>query len=149
MIEDSNVSDDNLLLSQILEDGGITVKQLCLYTGRSSACVYRYLSGEATIPSLVWRVLYDKTEDARILTLVAGDRKVLAVTPKDAGGLKMSLESLVAMRKQQVSVEAELLEILTDGNHADHHQAVERFKMAFPRMVGIQARLYGMIVGTK
>jgi hypothetical protein len=41
----------------------------------------------------------------------------------------------------------ELLEILADGNHADHHQAVERFKMAFPRMVGIQARLYGMIVG--
>jgi hypothetical protein len=81
-----DMNDDHLLLDRILEDHGITVKQLCLSTLRSSACVYRYLSGEATIPIIVWRVLYDKTEDIRILILVAGDRKVLAVTPKEAAG---------------------------------------------------------------
>lgn len=142
-----DMSDDNLLLGQILEDGGITVKQLCLYTGRSSACVYRYLSGEATIPSLVWRVLFEKTEDNRILTLIAGDRKVLAITPKESGNLKMSLESLIAMRSHQLTVERELMEILADSTHTNHRQAIEQFKRDFPRMVGIQARLYGMIAG--
>jgi hypothetical protein len=145
MIEETNVSDDHELLGRILEDGGITPKQLCLYTGRSAACVYRYLAGEATIPSIVWRVLFEKTEDNRILTLVAGDRKVLAITPKDSGSLKLSLASLIAMRQQQLAIEKEILDIFS-GVEGDYCRAVERFKQDFPRMLGIQAKIYGMVV---
>jgi hypothetical protein len=146
--EDKQVSDDHFLLGQILEDGGITVKQLCLYSGRSAACVYRYLSGEATIPSLIWRVLFERTGDHRILTLVAGDQRVLAIVPKDCGDLKLSLDTVVAMRKQQIAIESEILDVLSSPDK-DRREAVNKFKMDFPRMVGMQAKLYGMIVGGK
>jgi uncharacterized protein YjfI (DUF2170 family) len=93
-------------------------------------------------------VLFERTGDHRILTLVAGDSRVLAIVPKDCGDLKLSLDTVVAMRKQQIAIESEILDVLSSPDK-DRWEAVNKFKMDFPRMVGLQAKLYGMIVGGK
>jgi hypothetical protein len=148
---DIEVSDDNLTMSAAIEDAGIAVKQLAMLTGRSAAQVYRYLSGEATIPSIVWRVIYSRTRDYRILQLITGDMPVLSVpfeAPSD--DLKCSIETLIRMRRAQIAVEQDMLNIFADGKiDGGDRQAIERFRKEFPRMLGLQSRIYAMIAGGK
>jgi len=145
--EDHELSDDNLTLSQALEDAGMTVKQLASLTGRSGSQIYRYLSGEATIPSVIWRTVYGRTRDLRILQLITGDISVISVPVETCGDLKCSLETLIKMRRSQIGVEQEILDIFADGRVDDSdRRSIERFKKEFPRMMGLQGRIYAMIV---
>ena len=82
--ENIEVSDDHLLLTDVLDDHGITVKRLAMDSGRGASTVYKYCSGEATIPSVIWRVLYRLTKDPRVIKLVTGDVGCMVVpVPED------------------------------------------------------------------
>lgn len=150
-IEDINVSDDHLLLQEILEGHGLTAKWLIGKTGRSSSQVYRYLGGEATIPSVVWRVLYERTRDERIGRLFTGDVPVVTVGLKiehSGADAATSIKQLCAARKQQLTFEETLLDILADGviNERDR-KYIAKLKAEFPKMISLQTQIYSAVTG--
>lgn len=146
-----DMSGDSDTLQAILDDHGITVKQLCLMTGYKSSQVYRWLGGEATIPSIAWRTLFDKTHDARIVLLITGiDRGVFVLADKTACDLKHGMQQMIAARREQLAVETELLTILEDGKvDGKDRAAVARYEAIFPKMLGSQIALYEMILGSQ
>ena len=151
--KDINVSDDHLTLSDICEEHGVGPKQLASATGRSLSQIYRYLSGEATIPSIVWRVLYVRTRDIRITQLITGE---VAVTVVDLIGDDRSifekldapsLKQLVNHRRQQLVCEESLLDILADGavNKRDT-KAIGAYKRNHPKMIATAVQLYRAVM---
>ena len=146
--KDTEVSDDNILLSSIIDEHGITVKQLAMQTGRAASTVYRYLSGEATIPSIVWRVLFKKTQDARIVPLVTGDVPLILVPLRpmcaklDADAMGKMLE----VRKNQIKCEQYVLNIMADGKvDESDRNIIDKYKKDFPEMVISQAQVFQAI----
>ena len=146
--KDIQVSDDYLTLSAILDEYDLTVKWLSRAVGLSESQVYRYRSGDATIPSVVWRVLYKKTRDLRIVQLVTGDVPVTVVdlvknqTVFDRIDAP-SLKQLVRARREQIAVEENLLEILADGavDRRDA-KAVAAYKRNHPKMIATATKIY-------
>lgn len=149
-VRDIEVSDDNILLGTILDEHGITVKQLAMLTGRAASTVYRYCSGEATIPSIVWRVLFKKTQDTRIIALVTGDMPLIFV-PLRTNGIKLDADALAKMldvRQKQIKCEQYVLNILADGKVDKSDRAmIERYKKEFPEMIGSQSAVFQAITG--
>lgn len=145
---DIDVSDDYLILDAVGSEHDITAKHLASMTGRSLAQVYRYLSGEATIPSLIWRTLYEKTRDIRIPQLVTGDVPVTVVDlvedetafeRLDAPGLKQ----IIRQRKEQIVCEDNLLDILADGKITKKDAAaVAAYKRNHPKMIATSIKLF-------
>ena len=135
---DYEMSDDHLLLTDILEEHTITVRQLALSIGRAAQTVYRYCSGESTIPSVVWRVLYEQTGDIRILKLITGSTNCVVVPLPDSPIRldKPTIQHLHGERLIQLSCEECVLNILTDGviDHKDR-VAVEKYNRAFPELI--------------
>ncbi|RKY08446.1 MAG: hypothetical protein DRP56_04125 [Planctomycetota bacterium] len=143
------MSDDHILLSDILDDHGLGVKWLKAAVGRSIAQVYRYLSGEATIPSVVWRVLYDKTRDVRITEIVTGEVPVVIVDLLgDFGrGARISrvpeIANLIKMRSRQIEAEQQMLDILSDGKiDAQDAGSMRELEKDFKRMLKTQSQIY-------
>lgn len=63
---------DATLLAKVIEERGITVQALAARAGYDDKSVYRYLSGERTTPSTVFRAAFELTGDVRLVTLVSG-----------------------------------------------------------------------------
>lgn len=150
-----DMSGDGKILQAILDDHGITVKQLCLLTGYSDSQVYRWLSGDATIKSIAWRTLWQQTHDHRIILLITGiDQGVFVAVGKKACGLDQGvqhgMQQMIAARREQLAVETELLTILEDGKvDGKDRAAIARYEAAFPKMLGSQIALYEMILGSQ
>jgi hypothetical protein len=120
MPQDIQMSDDHLTLSAVCEEHDAGPKWLASATGRSLAQVYRYLSGEATIPSLIWRVLYGRTRDLRIVQLMTGDVPVVFVDVDDNRSDyerhdAPTLKQLVRCRRRHLECEENILDMLADG----------------------------------
>ena len=145
--KDIEVSDDYLVLDAICEDHDLPPKALASMVGRAKATIYRYLNGEATIPSFVWRVLYEKTRDVRITSLITGAVKVVVVDllPDCGPGDPRvpEIKSLIQMRGRQIKAEEKMLNILADGK-IDEQDATEilRLKKDFRRMLNTQSQIY-------
>lgn len=63
---------DATLLSDVIAAHGLTVTALANRSGYDATSIYRYLSGERTVPSTVLRALFELTLDMRIVGLIAG-----------------------------------------------------------------------------
>lgn len=132
------LSDDYVLMQNVMDDHGITPKQLVLLCGRGLSTIYKYHVGEATIPSVIWRQLYRLTKDCRICTLFVGDVPHVIV-PLLAGHLRLNKATIrhqLKTRQEQIDCERSVLEIIDDGeiDHRDR-KAVDEYNNQFPRMI--------------
>jgi len=136
--EDNNMSDDHLLMSELLEAHGITVKQLALGSGYAASHIYRFLAGHATIPMIIWRVLWEKTSDQRIIRLITGETTVeviplLEQVPKLD---KATIRHLHNERRKQIECEGLVLDILADGVIDGHdRKRIAEYRRAFPELI--------------
>lgn len=152
-IEDNDMSGDHELLRDILDDHAVPAKWLADRIGKHVSQVYRYMGDSGPyIPSLVWRMLFEKTGDLRILKLVVGDVP-LAVVPLTAddnvyAALEApSIRKLHAMRQRQIDAETEILNILADGKvDAADRPAVARYEKNFDAMIAAQVQIRDRIV---
>ena len=147
---DVEVSDDHILLSEILDEYEVTVKRLAMLTGRAASTIYKYASGDATIPSVIWRVLYKLTGDTRITELITGDVGVMVVKLLADGEIECAatIKRLLATRCEQIKCEKIILDILADGkiDYTDRAD-IQRYKKAFPAMITAQSQIYEAITG--
>jgi len=150
--KDIDLSGDNEILSAILDDHDITVKQLVMWSGRQQTIVYKYLSGQATIPSIIWRELYRHTGDDRIPEIFVGEMPYVLVPVVNSDGDKLDadkLESLIAMRQSQIGFESQALDILTsDKDDREKRQALADLRRKFPDMIKHQSQLFQAITGS-
>jgi len=146
--ESIEVSDDNIFLQQLLDKHNICAKQLALWSGRAASTVYKYLSGELTIPTVVWRSIFERTLDISILKLFTGEIScIFAPLVKIAAKPDATTMShLLKMRQKQIKCEKYILQILDDGkiDKSDVH-AIANYKLAFPDMISTQAQIYQAI----
>lgn len=63
---------DATLLSDVISQHNITVPALAMRSGYDDKSIYRYLSGERTVPSTVIRAAFELTLDMRLVGLVSG-----------------------------------------------------------------------------
>ena len=136
--DEINVSDDHLLLTDLLDEYAIPVKQLAREAGRAASTLYKFCSGERTIPSVIWRTLYRLTRDGRIPTLLTGDVPVV-VAPILADALKIdrpTIRTLWDQRKKTLTVEQNVLNIINDGviDGTDRRQ-LEKYNKNFPELI--------------
>ncbi len=64
---------DAELLGRVLDDHDVPAKRLAHAAGLHSATIYRYLSGEKTLPSTVLRAAFELTHDSRLVNLITGN----------------------------------------------------------------------------
>lgn len=143
------MSDDHILMHEIREANGITVKQLAAETGLAAPTIYKYLGGQATIPSVLWRILFDMTEDPRIWQLITGHKRMTLIcdeeprSPLDWPGLK----DLIKARRHQIEFEKEVLDILEDGKvDRSDRITVEKIRQDYPKAVKAMANIYYAVV---
>jgi len=84
-------------LEAVMETHDITAKQVALSTGLHQSTIYRYLSGEKTIPIALLRHLYERTQDARLAQLVTGivPTEILVLIPIEKIGSLPPLNQLL------------------------------------------------------
>jgi len=149
MFEDVDMSDDYLVLQQVMDEYDITVKRLCQETGRAEPTVYRYRTGEATAPMFLWRVLYRLTGDQRILKLIMGEEpfQVVPLYDSDPAVDAATLEQLLKMRQEQINCERAALAILADGevDHKDRPE-IEKYRREFPKLIQTQCQIHWAIL---
>ena len=144
------MSDDHILLHRVMEDHGITATQLSFGVGRAVSTVYCYISGSkggapVTIPSIVWRWLYGKTRDARIVKLVTGDVPVITVPliTKAAKVDKATLMGMLDAREKSLEFERRMIHVLKDGKIDQLDRSdIAALKKDFPAMITALAELY-------
>lgn len=148
--KDIQVSDDHLLLTEIMGEYDINVKQLAAITGRAASRLYKYCSGDATIPSVVWRSVYKLCGDSRIIKLMTGDvpHVVVPLVNLNTKVDITKIENLIAMRQAQIGFESHVLDILADGKiDSKDRPAIEKLKRSFPEVIALQSDLYQAITG--
>jgi len=147
MKEITDMSDDNILLSDIVEEHDISVKQLATLTGYGVSTMYKFMSGSATIPSIVWRSLYKKTKDDRILKLITGDMPLIVV-PMDISKTKdmPTLKGLISSCKASLVFEEHVLDIIADGKiDALDAGTIAKLRKTFPVMIAGLSQIYQAI----
>jgi hypothetical protein len=146
---EAQMSDDHLLMQDIVETCGITVKQLAAETGLAGCTIYRYLEGSATIPSVIWRKLFERTEDPRIWHLVTG-KKRMTLIPHEEKTVPLGrpgLMDLIKARRHQIEFEKEVLDILEDGRiDRSDRITVEKIRQDYPKAVKAMANIYYAVV---
>lgn len=144
-----DMSDDHILLQQVTQDHEVTAKQLAMLTGRAASTVYKYLAGGTTIPSVVWRQLYKKTQDSRITKLITGDVTVAIVPMVPVGKMDApTLRRLVDNRKAQIKVEECMLTILADGKIDEQdRKAIGEYEKVFDDMITSQYQIFYAVTG--
>ena len=145
MIErgDTDMSDDNILMLSVLDRNEITVKQLSTWTGYAEDTLYKYRQGHLTIPSIVWRVLYKRTRDPRIMELITGDLPVIVTAlPEGNADTAATLATLIESRTQQLDWERNILGILADGRiDTLDRRLIAQIKERFPKMLATLVQL--------
>ena len=135
-----DLSDDYLLLHTVLEEHEVTIKKLALLTGLAASTLYRFASGGATIPSIVWRALFAETSDQRIIKLLTGEVPCV-VAPLEFERLRLdapTIEHLVQVRQQQLDCEKTILNILADGRIDEKDRAaVAKYQRDFPELIAL------------
>ena len=63
---------DAEILGDVLRERGVSIEALADRSGYDDKSIYRYLSGERTLPSNVLRAAFELTGDGRLLRLVTG-----------------------------------------------------------------------------
>jgi len=147
--KDNDVSDDNIFLQLLLEKHNISARQLKGWTGIAESTIYKYLSGERTIPSIIWRSIFAHTHDIAVFNLIAGDVPcIIATISKQPFVLNSdALRQLLMMRQKQLYLEQLILDILEDGRvDSSDTKAVANYRLAFPDMVTAQAQIYQAIL---
>ena len=144
-----DVSDDNIFLQLLIEKHNISPKQLASWTGRATSTVYKYLSGEIAIPSVIFRCLFERTLDITILNIIIGTIPCIvapltcATIPPDAA----TLTKLIDDRLKQIKCEQYALQILKDGKvDQSDAAAIAHYKDAFSEMVSTEAQIYQAIL---
>ncbi len=141
--EDRDMNDDHILLQSLLARHDIPIKQLAMWTGYATPTVYKYQDGAKTIPSIIWRVLYKRTRDPRIMELMTGDLPVIVTALTEGkAGTAATLETLIEARSQQLDWERGILRILADGriDRLDRRQ-VAQIRQRFPKMLSTLVQL--------
>ena len=145
-----DMSDDHILLSRVMDNHNINVKQLAADTGYGVSTLYRFLAGGATIPSIVWRSLFKSTGDARICRLMTGDVPVMTVKLLSNGNKidDVTLKDLIGTRQKEIEFEKRVLNIIADGkiDGLDRRDIAE-LKKVFPNMISGLAQIYHAITG--
>lgn len=140
-----DMSDDYILMQKVMDDGCVTVKQLVFNTGMSERAIYKYRSGELTIPSVIWRVLYTITNDHRIQELFCGGNFLMI--PLKHKSQRPDYKKLINARKSQLKCEEFICQILADGvvdeSDAD---AIKNYKRCFHKAMNDAVALYQSIV---
>lgn len=147
--KDIDVSDDNIFLQLLLEKHNISPKQLAGWTGRACSMIYKYLAGEFTIPSVIWRSLFDHTLDVTVFNIIRGDIPCILATITNQGFEPdaATLKQLLNMRQKQLNLESYILKILSDGEiNGKDSEAIANFKLAFPDMIQAQAKIHQAII---
>jgi transcriptional regulator with XRE-family HTH domain len=140
------MSDDHLLMQEIVETHQITVKELASKTGLAACTIYRYLEGAATIPTIIWRILFELTEDPRIWRLVTGDsRRILMVIHGQPKGpvTETTIRELIEVRRRQIALEETILNVLEDGrvDRADQ-KMIDDLKQDYPLAINAMGSIY-------
>lgn len=73
---------DATLLSEVLTHHNVSAKAVAARAGYDLTSIYRYLSGERTIPSTVIRAAFELTHDPRLVELVSGTVAVQVIKPQ-------------------------------------------------------------------
>jgi hypothetical protein len=146
---DDDMSDDNLVLQAVLEEHGVSVKQLAAGVGRTAMHCYRYLAGGQTIPSVVWRWLYAQTKDARIIELLTAGSGVVMVPIEARKAVdKLAYRDLVEQRREELRCEDYVMKIVADGKiDAADRKAIDAYKQNFPQMIRTQAMVFHAVTG--
>ena len=144
--EDINVSDDHLLMQEVMERHGIEAKEMAIWTGIARSTIYKYMIGAATIPSVIWRVLFERTLDPAVAKLITGGLPFILVPlfkkPQPACDAA-TLCSIVKVRKTQLACESLVLDIIGDGKIDDADaRLIEEYKKIFPESVMQQAAVF-------
>lgn len=63
---------DAEILTDVLRERGVSIDALAERAGYDDKSIYRYLSGERTLPSIVIRAAFELTHDGRLLRLITG-----------------------------------------------------------------------------
>ncbi len=143
------VSNDNEFLQLLMEKHNINAKQLAGWIGRTPITIYKYLSGELTIPSVVWRAIFDHTLDITVFNIVKGELPCVIsplaalMNPPDAATLK----EIIDTRKKHHKHEDYILQILQDGIvDASDSAAIAKYKEIFPLAVAAESQLFQVIL---
>jgi hypothetical protein len=144
------IGNEYMVLDQVMFDHQITIKQLESWTGYDDKHLYQCRCGGRLISPLVWRVLYAKTQDARIPQIITGDEPVMLVQldgqpwRPDAATLK----KLLAARREEIEFESQVLAVLEDGKiDAMDRAAVVEINNQFPKMIQTLSQIYAAVVG--
>jgi hypothetical protein len=147
--KDIDVSDDYLVLQQVMDEYEITVKRLCNETGRAEPTVYRYRTGEATVPMFVWRTLWRLTGDQRVIKLIMGDEpfQVVPLPSHEMAVDITTIEELLKCRAEQINCERAVLAILADGEiDANDRPEIEKYQLDFAKMLQTQCQIHWSIL---
>ncbi len=71
---------DATLLARVIDDSQVSVQAVANRSGYDDKSIYRYLTGERTVPSSVLRAAFELTRDVRLVQLVAGSVPVVLVS---------------------------------------------------------------------
>lgn len=148
-VEDINMSDDHLLLQEVMERHQVTIKQLALWTGLAASTLYKYQAGDATIPTVIWRCLFERTLDPAIAKLITGVLPFIMVPLFNRGLPKINeatIETMIKTRKCQLECEKLVLAIISDKRIDESDQmAIRRYKEVFGESIMLQAAMYQAI----
>jgi hypothetical protein len=147
-----DVSDDNIFLQLLMEKHKIEAKQLAGWSGRKQTTIYKYLSGECTIPSIIWRTIFDHTLDVVVFNIIKGDIPCImsTVSNEDFSVDSETLKQVLRMRKSQLKVEDLIVQILEDGRiDKSDFQVIANFELAFPEMINNQIKIHQAIINAK
>jgi len=147
-----DVSDDNIKLQELLEKHDLNVKQLSMWTGRAASTIYKYLSGELTIPSIIWRAIFSRTLDTDVAMLITGEVPCI-IAPLVSAGTKAKLDAatlgeIIKVRQSQIDCEKYILKILADGKVDESDTAaIDKYKSTFGEMLKSQSQVFQAITG--
>jgi hypothetical protein len=147
---EEHLTDEHLFVQDVLRDRDITVTQLAQRAGLADSTVYEYTGGRRkNIPMVVWRALFELTEDVRIPNLVMGEardswsrsRIRIRSTPMNPRSSNSSKNA------RSIWNAIAILDILADGkiDRADN-EAIHRYRDAHPEAMKLEAQIYYTIM---
>ncbi len=148
---DELLSDEHLLVQELLKEHDLSVTQLAQRAGLADSTVYEYTGGRRkNIPLIVWRALYELTEDVRIANLIIGEGKGFLVPiphPDTIDTSEATLKQLIEKRRIDIECEVAILDILADDKiDKTDRNAIERYRHAYPDAIKLEAQIYHTIM---